>query len=85
MKLCRFGDAGIEKPGLIDVNGQLRDLSSVIQVIGPETLSPQNLSKLASVDSLELPLVPGNPRLGVPFEGVSKIVCIGLNYSDHAL
>ncbi|UHL63126.1 fumarylacetoacetate hydrolase family protein [Paralcaligenes sp. KSB-10] len=84
MKLCRFGNTGMEKPGLIDANGQLRDLSSVIQVIEPATLSPQRLSKLASADPSGLPLVPGNPRFGVPFEGTSKIVCIGLNYSDHA-
>jgi 2-keto-4-pentenoate hydratase/2-oxohepta-3-ene-1,7-dioic acid hydratase in catechol pathway len=84
MKLCQFGPAGGEKPGLIDAQGRLRDLSAVRGAIGPEDLSPDGLARLAAVEPEDLALVPGNPRLGVPFRGTSKIVCIGLNYSDHA-
>jgi 2-keto-4-pentenoate hydratase/2-oxohepta-3-ene-1,7-dioic acid hydratase in catechol pathway len=84
MKLCQYGSVNNEKPGLIDAAGRLRDLSPVIAVLGPEQLAPEGLSRLASVNPDELPLVSGNPRLGVPYRGISKIVCIGLNYSDHA-
>jgi 2-keto-4-pentenoate hydratase/2-oxohepta-3-ene-1,7-dioic acid hydratase in catechol pathway len=84
MKLCRYGKAGYEKPGLIDGEGNLRDLSSVVERLESSMLGPQQLSKIARVKSESLPTVGGNPRLGVPFTGISKYVAIGLNYSDHA-
>lgn len=84
MKLCRYGNVGQEKPGLIDADGQLRDLSSVVGTIDGASLSPNSLAKLAKVDVLSLPRVSGPVRYGVPVEGVSKVICIGLNYSDHA-
>ncbi len=84
MKLVRYGKPGKEKPGLIDAEGALRDLSAVIAEIGPETLGPKSLAKLARIKPDRLPLVRGNPRLGPPLTGASKFVAIGLNYSDHA-
>ncbi|MEP9380713.1 fumarylacetoacetate hydrolase family protein [Aquabacter sp. CN5-332] len=84
MKLCRFGAAGHEKPGLLDGNGALRDLSGVFNDIDAALLSPDGLARLAAVDVAMLPLVSGEPRLGVPYTGISKFICIGLNYSDHA-
>ena len=84
MKLVRYGKPGKEKPGLIDADGKLRDLSDVISGIGPEQLSPKSLAKLAKVKTAKLPLVRGNPRYGVPFTGATKFVAIGLNYTDHA-
>jgi len=84
MKLVRYGKPGKEKPGLIDADGKLRDLSAVIGGIGPDQLSPKALAKLAKVKTEKLPLVRGNPRLGVPFTGATKFVAIGLNYTDHA-
>ena len=84
MKLVRFGKPGKEKPGLIDADGKLRDLSGVIAGIGPDQLSPRALAKLAKVKTAKLPLVRGNPRYGVPFTGATKFVAIGLNYTDHA-
>jgi 2,4-diketo-3-deoxy-L-fuconate hydrolase len=84
MKLVRFGKPGKEKPGLIDADGKLRDLSGVIPGIGPDQLSPKSLAKLAKVKTAKLPLVRGNPRYGVPFTGATKFVAIGLNYTDHA-
>jgi 2,4-didehydro-3-deoxy-L-rhamnonate hydrolase len=83
MKLIRWGAKGEEKPGLVDGQGILRDLSGRIADITPETLSPEGLAKLA-IDASGLPKVPHAARLGVPFAGISKIVCVGLNYSDHA-
>ena len=84
MKLVRYGKPGKEKPGLIDADGKLRDLSAVVGGIGPDQLSPKALAKLAKVKTEKLPLVRGNPRLGVPFTGATKFVAIGLNYTDHA-
>ena len=84
MKLCRYGNAGAEKPGLIDRDGRLRDLSSVIADIGPQEIAPAQLQKLSRLEAERLPLVNGSPRLGVPYTGISKFVAIGLNYSDHA-
>jgi 2-keto-4-pentenoate hydratase/2-oxohepta-3-ene-1,7-dioic acid hydratase in catechol pathway len=84
MKLCRYGDAGREKPGLIDRAGRLRDLSGTVQDLGPRELSPEQLRKLAGVKTDTLPLVSGSPRFGVPWTGIGKFVAIGLNYSDHA-
>jgi 2-keto-4-pentenoate hydratase/2-oxohepta-3-ene-1,7-dioic acid hydratase in catechol pathway len=84
MKLCRYGSPGQERPGLIDGEGRLRDLSRVKSRLTAADLSPESLAALASIDPYKLPLVDGTPRVGVPYEGISKFVCIGLNYSDHA-
>jgi 2,4-diketo-3-deoxy-L-fuconate hydrolase len=84
MKLCRYGNPGQEKPGIIDSAGKLRDLSKVISDIDPAALSPESLKKLAAMKADSLPLVDGSPRIGVPVNGISKYVAIGLNYSDHA-
>jgi 2-keto-4-pentenoate hydratase/2-oxohepta-3-ene-1,7-dioic acid hydratase in catechol pathway len=84
MKLVRFGSSGKEKPGLVDAEGKLRDLSGVIADLGPEQLSPAGLARIAGLKTGELPLVEGQPRFGVPFTGSTKFVAIGLNYSDHA-
>ena len=84
MKLCRFGKNGYEKPGLIDSQGMLRDASSVVQQIDQDTISPKGLAKLRKVRPESLPLIKTEPRLGVPYIGISKFVAIGLNYSDHA-
>ena len=84
MKLCRYGKDGFEKPGMIDNEGKLRDLSKVVENIGPNELSPRGLKMLAKVKADTLPVVANGPRLGVPFVGIGKFVAIGLNYSDHA-
>ena len=84
MKLCRYGKSGFEKPGVIDAEGRLRDLSKVASSIGPNELSPRGLKMLSKVKPESLPIVNGNPRLGVPYVGIGKFVAIGLNYSDHA-
>ena len=84
MKLVSYGPKGKEKPGLIDHDGQLRDLSGVVEHIGPEQLSAKSLKALAKIDPATLPKVKGKPRFGVPFQGVGKFLAIGLNYSDHA-
>jgi len=84
MKLVRFGPAGKEKPGLIDAEGRVRDLSGIVPDIGPAQLAPRTLAKLARIKPDSLPRARGNPRLGVPFAGATKFVAIGLNYSDHA-
>ena len=84
MKLVRYGPAGKEKPGLIDADGRLRDLSRKVADIGPDTLAPAKLKELAKLDVKRLPLVKGRPRLGPCVTGVGKFVAIGLNYADHA-
>jgi 2,4-didehydro-3-deoxy-L-rhamnonate hydrolase len=84
MKLLRFGPLGQEKPGLLDPEGSIRDLSGVIGDFDARTLSPEGLSELAAIDLSRLPIVSGKPRLGPPLPGVSKFVAIGLNFSDHA-
>ena len=84
MKLVRYGRTGAEKPGLIDVEGKLRDLSRIVEDIMPETLRPSEIRKLRALKPARLPLVRGKPRLGCPLTGIGKIVCIGLNYTDHA-
>jgi 2-keto-4-pentenoate hydratase/2-oxohepta-3-ene-1,7-dioic acid hydratase in catechol pathway len=84
MKLIRWGAKGEEKPGLIDKDGSPRDLSGVIGDITPDLLSPEGLQRLAGIDTAGLPKVPHAARLGVPLTGISKIVCVGLNYADHA-
>ena len=84
MKLVRYGRPGREKPGMIDAEGKLRDLSSVIDDIGPMQLSDKVLARLSRLKPASRPLVRGKPRLGVPVDGIGKLVAIGLNYSDHA-
>ncbi len=84
MKLVRYGRAGAEKPGLIDDEGTLRDLSRVVKDITPEVFSPAGLKRLRGAKPARLPVVRGMPRLGCPLSGIGKIVCIGLNYTDHA-
>ena len=84
MKLVRYGNPGKEKPGLIDAQGTLRDLSKVVPDIGPAQLDAAVLAKLAKLDTAKLPAVRGTPRMGCPVSGVGKFVAIGLNYADHA-
>ena len=84
MKLVRYGAIGREKPGLIDANGQLRDLSAVIPDLGPDQLHDKALAKLAKLKTAALPLVRGKPRMGCPVSHVGKFIAIGLNYADHA-
>ena len=84
MKLLRYGPPGAERPGLLDGQGVLRDLSMLLPDIGPAQLNPRTLSALAALDAARLPAVEGAPRLGCPVGGVGKIVCVGLNYADHA-
>ena len=84
MKLLRFGNSGEEKPGVIDSNGKIRDLSNVIDDINGQTISQESLGQLKKLDILSLPEVTGNPRIGPCVNDVGKFLCIGLNYSDHA-
>lgn len=84
MKLCRYGQPGTEKPGLIDDAGRIRDLSAHVADISPAELSPEGLARLAALAIDDLPLVEGAPRYGVPFSGTRQFVAIGLNYADHA-
>lgn len=84
MKLLRYGEIGSEKPGMLDAEGRIRDLSSVVSDIGPATLDPDELTRLAGLDPLDLPLVAGTPRIGACVDGVGKFLCVGLNYTDHA-
>ena len=84
MKLVRYGPAGLEKPGLIDGSGELRDLSQSVGDIDGASLAPDSLARLAALDAASLPAVFGSPRLGVPIAKIGKIVGVGLNYADHA-
>jgi len=84
MKLVRYGPAGREKPGLIDKDGKLRDLSRKVKDIRPDTISDASLAALRKVDPAKLPLVKGKPRLGPCVTGSGKFVAIGLNFIDHA-
>ena len=84
MKLVRYGDSGAEKPGLVDSAGALRDLGGEIDDITPGLLTPAGLARLAELAAGGLPKVAGAPRMGVPWSPVGKIMCIGLNYVDHA-
>jgi 2-keto-4-pentenoate hydratase/2-oxohepta-3-ene-1,7-dioic acid hydratase in catechol pathway len=84
MKLLRFGNRGEEKPGALDSEGQIRDLSAVIKDIAGVALLPDSLERLRQIDLQTLPLVARSPRLGPCVGSVGKFLCIGLNYSDHA-
>ena len=84
MKLLRYGPKGSEKPGLLDAEGHIRDLSGHVADITGAVLSPESLKALAAIDPGTLPLVEGSPRYGVPVDGVSKFIAVGLNFADHA-
>ena len=84
MKLVRYGKPGQEKPGLIDAQGKLRDLSKVIKDVTPDQLNDKALAKLRKLKTDSLPLVKGKPRMGCPVTNVRKFIAIGLNYADHA-
>jgi len=84
MKLLRYGPAGEEKPGLIDKDGNIRDLSEIVPDIAGEVLSSAGLERLRGIDPSTLPRVEGDPRIGPCVGQVGKFICIGLNYSDHA-
>jgi 2-keto-4-pentenoate hydratase/2-oxohepta-3-ene-1,7-dioic acid hydratase in catechol pathway len=84
MKICRYGKSGFEKPGMVDAEGRVRDLSKIVENIGPNELSPRGLKMLTKIKPETLTVVANSPRLGVPFVGIGKFIAIGLNYSDHA-
>ena len=84
MKLVRYGAFGSEKPGLIDKDGKLRDLSGQVKDLADDAFAPANLAKLAALDPASLPAVSGSPRIGSPVGGKPKFIAIGLNYADHA-
>jgi 2-keto-4-pentenoate hydratase/2-oxohepta-3-ene-1,7-dioic acid hydratase in catechol pathway len=84
MKLIRHGARGAEKPGLVDAEGRVRDLSGVLPGIDAATLSPQSLARLKELPLSDLPIVSGPVRFGVPWTGMGKFICVGLNYADHA-
>jgi 2,4-didehydro-3-deoxy-L-rhamnonate hydrolase len=84
MKLLRYGPRGQEKPGMLDRDGGLRDLSGIVSDFGPDALAPAALDKLRKLDPARLPPVTGEPRLGCPVANIPKLVCVGLNYRDHA-
>ena len=88
MKLLRYGEAGAEKPGLLDAQGSVRDLHGIVDDIAGETLTPSGLAALRDIDPQTLPVVLGEPqqslRLGPCVGGTGKFICIGLNYADHA-
>lgn len=84
MKLLRYGEKGSEKPGLLDDDNQVRDLSGHVPDIAANVLAPESLAKLATIDPRSLPVVAGQPRIGPCVGQVGKFICIGLNYADHA-
>src|SRR5215204_7670632 len=84
MKLLRYGPVGGEKPGLLDSNNTIRDLSGVIPDVAGDVLLPDSMARLRALDVNALPKVGGTPRLGPCVAGVGKFICVGLNYSDHA-
>jgi 2-keto-4-pentenoate hydratase/2-oxohepta-3-ene-1,7-dioic acid hydratase in catechol pathway len=84
MKLLRYGDIGNEKPGILDNEGKIRDLSSHIPDINGDTISENSLNKIASINISSLPIIPDGTRLGSCVGNSGKFLCIGLNYSDHA-
>lgn len=84
MKLLRYGNKGAEKPGILDSAGAIRDLSGVVSDLDGKAITPQALQKIAALDIAALPVVPGDVRIGACLGNVGKMVCVGLNYSDHA-
>ena len=84
MKLVRYGERGAEKPGILDSQGRIRDLSQVVKDIAGDVLGPERLENLKGLDPGSLPAVESTPRLGAPVAVVPKFLGIGLNYRDHA-
>jgi 2,4-diketo-3-deoxy-L-fuconate hydrolase len=84
MKLVRWGNAGREKPGMLDAQGVLRDLSQAVDDIAGDVLDSAGIAKLRALDPESLPAIESHPRFGAPVGGVGKIICVGLNYADHA-
>ena len=84
MKLCRYGPKGQEKPGVVDAQGQIRDLSGIVSDLTPDTVRLSQLAKLTATDISRLPVVSGEQRYGVPVNGIGKIIAVGLNSADHA-
>ena len=84
MKFCRFGPKGQEKPGVVDAQGQIRDLSGIVSDLTPDTVRLSQLARLTATDINALPVVSGGQRYGVPVAGIGKIIAVGLNYADHA-
>lgn len=84
MKLLRYGPPGQEKPALVAADGSLRDLSLHVLDISPRTLDPKALDELRALDPLSLPLVEDGVRIGTPIANIGKLICVGLNYADHA-
>ncbi|HLI17248.1 MAG TPA: fumarylacetoacetate hydrolase family protein [Rhodanobacteraceae bacterium] len=84
MKLVRYGDAGREKPGMLDGEGALRDLSRIVDDLAGDALTRSGIDRLRALDAYALPVVMGDPRLGAPVGRVGKLICVGLNYADHA-
>jgi 2,4-diketo-3-deoxy-L-fuconate hydrolase len=85
MRLLRFGANGEEKPGLLDDEGAIRDLSGTIVDLTPDLLDYASLARLETIDPASLPRVEGSPRIGVPVASSRKFIAIGLNYRDHAI
>lgn len=84
MKLVRYGEAGKEKPGVLDAQGAIRDLTGIVKDIDAAALSAEGMAKIKGAKLESLPKVSGTPRLGSPIANVPKLICIGLNYADHA-
>jgi 2-keto-4-pentenoate hydratase/2-oxohepta-3-ene-1,7-dioic acid hydratase in catechol pathway len=84
LKLLRFGETGAERPGVLDAEGSIRDLSGEVPDIAGKALLPDSIARLRTLDLRTLPKVAGTPRLGPCVAGVGKFICVGLNYSDHA-
>lgn len=84
MKLVRYGEAGKEKPGVLDAQGAIRDLSGIVKDIDAAAVSAEGMAKIKAAKVESLPKVSGTPRLGSPIANVPKLICIGLNYADHA-
>lgn len=84
MKLLRFGELGQERPALLDAEGLIRDLSGVVEDIAEDTLTPEGLERIGEIDPASLPIVEGTPRIGACVGRVGKLICVGLNYADHA-
>ena len=85
MKLVRFGPRGNERPGVVDADGAVRDVSSVVSDWSGDTLGAQTLKRMSQLDFTQLPQVPSGTRLGCSIATAGKIVCVGLNYADHAV
>ncbi len=84
MKFIRYGEAGGEKPGVVDADGKIRDIGAHVRDLSGAALDPSLLADLGKIDPTSLPLVTGDPRIGPCVAGTGKFICIGLNYSDHA-